>query len=132
LRSGQRVEDAVAAAARLGASAVLFNCSQPEVMGAAIGVAVEWAAKRAESEPNLQIGVYANAFAALREKAEANAELHEMRADITPDGYLAWVSEWIEQGARIVGGCCGIGPEHIGAIRSMIDARARAARPITG
>ena len=26
---------------------------------------------------------------------------------------------WIEQGAQIVGGCCGLGPEHITAIADL-------------
>jgi S-methylmethionine-dependent homocysteine/selenocysteine methylase len=116
LRSGQRVVDAVAAATRLGAQAILFNCSQPEVMGAAVSIARQGAA-------GLRIGVYANAFAIVREQAQANSELSEIRGDLTPQGYLAWVNEWIDQGADIVGGCCGIGPEHIRAIRESISAR---------
>ena len=39
LRSGQPVGNAVAAAIRLEAAAVLFNCSQPEVMGEAVSAA---------------------------------------------------------------------------------------------
>ena len=40
LRSGEPVGEAVAAAARLGAAAILFNCSRPEVMGGAVSEAV--------------------------------------------------------------------------------------------
>ena len=32
---------------------------------------------------------------------------------ISPPDYLGYVRQWIEQGVQIVGGCCGIGPEHI-------------------
>jgi S-methylmethionine-dependent homocysteine/selenocysteine methylase len=113
LRSGQTVKAAVAAAARLGAQAVLFNCSQPEVMGAAVSVA-------RQSSASLPIGVYANAFAVVRKAAQANSELNEIRADLTPDGYLTWVNEWLARGASIVGGCCGIGPEHIKALHESI------------
>lgn len=111
LRSGQLVVDAVAAAARLEAQAVLFNCSQPEVMGAAVSEA---------RSTGLRIGVYANAFAPARKEAQANADLSEIRGDLTPCGYLTWVNDWIDRGADIVGGCCGIGPEHIQAIRDSI------------
>ena len=124
LRSGQRAVDAVAAAARLGAQAVLFNCSQPEVMGNAVTAARQWG--KDSTHPNagsLRVGVYANAFAAVRKDAEANAELNEIRSDLTPSGYLAWVHDWIYRGAGIVGGCCGIGPEHIHAIRESIEKR---------
>ena len=121
LRSGQSVVDAVAAAARLGAEAVLFNCSQPEVMGAAVSIARQRTFVSANPESkNLRIGVYANAFALLPKEAQANADLNEIRSDLTPECYLAWVKDWIDRGADIVGGCCGIGPEHIRAIRESI------------
>ena len=124
LRSGERALEAVAAAVGLGAEAVLFNCSQPEVMGAAISATADLLA-RLTPAPSTRIGVYANAFAAAGKgargtEAQANVELNEIRADLTPDGYLNWVHEWIGRGARIVGGCCGIGPEHIRAIRASI------------
>ncbi|MGO9935986.1 MAG: homocysteine S-methyltransferase family protein [Steroidobacteraceae bacterium] len=122
LRSGQRAFDAVAAAARLGAQAVLFNCSQPEVMGDAVSLARQWVSAHSDST-SLRIGVYANAFAVVRKEAQANSELNEIRSDLTPQGYLAWVNDWIHRGADIVGGCCGIGPEHIRAIRESIGKR---------
>ena len=32
---------------------------------------------------------------------------------ISPQDYLDYARQWISQGAQIIGGCCGIGPEHI-------------------
>ncbi len=32
---------------------------------------------------------------------------------ISPEAYLAEAKGWVAQGARAIGGCCGIGPEHI-------------------
>ena len=32
---------------------------------------------------------------------------------ISPDNYLREAEGWVEAGARLIGGCCGIGPEHI-------------------
>ncbi|TIV54146.1 MAG: homocysteine S-methyltransferase family protein, partial [Mesorhizobium sp.] len=40
-----------------------------------------------------------------------------------------WVDRWIGQGATVVGGCCGIGPEHIEAIRAFRDGRAANSAP---
>ena len=34
-------------------------------------------------------------------------------AVISPDDYLRQAETWVEAGARLIGGCCGIGPEHI-------------------
>jgi S-methylmethionine-dependent homocysteine/selenocysteine methylase len=30
------------------------------------------------------------------------------------------VQNWVGKGATIVGGCCGIGPEHIAALRGAL------------
>jgi S-methylmethionine-dependent homocysteine/selenocysteine methylase len=127
LRSGQSVVDAVAAAVRLGAHSLLFNCSQPEVMGAAVSLAAQSLRGTVQSATP-GIGVYANAFTprSMEVKANANVDLNDMRSDLTPADYLVWVNEWIGRGARIVGGCCGIGPEHIRAIRESITRRAPA------
>jgi len=111
LRSGETVTDAVQAALALGAKAVLFNCSQPEVMEAAV-----IAARQVIGEKAVAIGVYANAFPPQSKKATANAVILDIRADLDPPSYTGWAQRWVDQGATIVGGCCGISPEHIGAL----------------
>jgi S-methylmethionine-dependent homocysteine/selenocysteine methylase len=108
LRSGETIEAAVDMARRLGAKAVLFNCSAPEVMEVAIQ-----RAKAQLGDDRVEIGVYANAFAHGEEPVEANAGLREIRADLDPLRYLGWAQKWVASGATLVGGCCGIGPEHI-------------------
>jgi S-methylmethionine-dependent homocysteine/selenocysteine methylase len=35
---------------------------------------------------------------------------------IAPEGYLAAAKIWVDDGIRIIGGCCGIGPDHIRAL----------------
>ncbi|WP_179506150.1 MULTISPECIES: homocysteine S-methyltransferase family protein [unclassified Sphingomonas] len=118
LRSGESVADAAAAAQRLGAKALLFNCSQPEVMAAAVGQA-----KTALAGTDVAIGVYANAFPPQGADAEANSGLSPIRADLTPEGYAAFARAWAGEGATILGGCCGIGPEHIAVLRQELAAR---------
>lgn len=110
LRSGEPVTDAARVAAELGAEALLFNCSQPEVMGPALRVAASTARSAGTA---LRLGVYANAFPPQRKDAAANSELLGLRADLDPPSYLHWTRQWVTDGAAIVGGCCGIGPEHI-------------------
>lgn len=112
LRSGETVAQAAALAGELGARAILFNCSQPEVMGAALDAA------RDVLDGGTMIGVYANAFPPMSADAEANSGLDDIRADLTPDGYARFAREWRAKGASIIGGCCGIGPEHIARLRS--------------
>jgi len=115
LRSHESVEAAVRAALDWNAEALLFNCSQPEVMAAALDTA-----RRALGGATLTLGVYANAFPPHEENEEANAALSDIRADLDPPRYLRFVQDWLKRGAGIVGGCCGIGPEHIAAIRKAV------------
>jgi len=113
LRSGEPVGEAVAVALTLGAQAVLFNCSQPEVMEAAV-VAAKQALAQAGSD--IAVGVYANAFPAQSKKATANAVILDIRDDLDPLSYVGWAQRWVDQGATLVGGCCGISPQHIGEL----------------
>ncbi|WP_455920874.1 homocysteine S-methyltransferase family protein [Pseudomonas putida] len=113
LRSGEPVADAAKAAAELGVQVLLFNCSQPEVIGAAIDAARDtFAALGAE----VAIGAYANAFPPQPKDAKANDGLDELREDLDPPGYLQWAADWRARGATHIGGCCGIGPEHIAVL----------------
>lgn len=126
LRSGESVAEAVRVAVALGVHAVLFNCSQPEVMGQAVIVARQVID---DAVAHVQVGVYANAFPVVSEEAEANATLLEIRPDLGPDAYLRWGRRWVEQGASIVGGCCGIGPEHIARLHSDLQPTEPGAAP---
>jgi S-methylmethionine-dependent homocysteine/selenocysteine methylase len=38
---------------------------------------------------------------------------------ISPEAYAIEVGEWIKSGARIIGGCCGIGPAHISELKTQ-------------
>ncbi len=114
LRSGEAVAEAVATTLKAGASGIFFNCSQPEVMSEAIV-----AARRVidgTQNSSIALGVYANAFLPEPPSDEPYAGISEIRSDLDPANYLKWVQRWTEQGATVVGGCCGIGPEHIAAI----------------
>jgi S-methylmethionine-dependent homocysteine/selenocysteine methylase len=119
LRSGEPVAAAARRAGRLGASAVLFNCCQPEVIGPALIDARE--ALGAQLHSDVLVGAYANAFAPQRSDAAANAELSTLRSDLSPSDYLDWAREWRKDGANIIGGCCGVGPEHIAALRTGLN-----------
>ena len=69
------------------------------------------------AQGRLKLGVYANAFEPVQgQMNEANDGLDPIRADATPENYLAWARQWVDLGAEIIGGCCGIAPEHIRAL----------------
>ena len=37
-------------------------------------------------------------------------------ADVEPEAFADAATGWVDRGVRIVGGCCGLGPEHIQAL----------------
>ena len=118
LRSGERVTDAVTALASAGVSAILFNCCQPEVIEGALKVAS--ARLQALGRTDIRLGAYANTFPPQPKEATANDGLDEIRADLGPQDYLGWAERWRAVGANLIGGCCGIGPEHIQALASRL------------
>ena len=116
LRSGESIEAFAEAMHELGVDAVLFNCSQPEVMRAGIARA------RAVLPASVQVGAYGNAFDDKPEGYAANEYVMTHRHDIEDGGYTEFVEAWVEAGATIVGGCCGVMPRHIAHVRAALDA----------
>jgi 5-methyltetrahydrofolate--homocysteine methyltransferase len=43
--------------------------------------------------------------------------------DVSPEDMASHVSKWIENGARIIGGCCGTTPQHLKAIHDALAAQ---------
>lgn len=117
LRSGETIKAAAEWAVGSGAAALLFNCAKPEVMQKAVETA---AAVFADKGVNLKIGVYANAFETDTEEKAANEGLHDTRQDLTGDVYSRFACQWADAGATMIGGCCGIGAEHIHTVATAL------------
>lgn len=113
LRSGESVTSAAQLAAELGADALLFNCSEPEVMEAAIVEA------RSVLPEAVAVGAYANAFEEKEGGYAANGVILDHRPELNDGGYTDFVERWLDAGASIVGGCCGIMPEHIALLDEL-------------
>lgn len=121
LRSGETVSAAASAAVRLGADALMFNCSRPEVIEDAL---VSARPILTNSGRNIGLGAYANAFEpSANQTNAANEALDPLRHDSGPENYLVWVRRWLSAGADKVGGCCGIGPEHIALLADALAKR---------
>lgn len=118
LRSGDSVVDAIKAMVNAKVDAILFNCCQPEVIGQAVRVTQSQLARLGVG--NIEIGAYANAFPPQLENTKANETLNDMRADLTPSSYLNWARKWVQDGATLIGGCCGIGPGHISVLSQKL------------
>ena len=120
LWSGEPVAAAVRAAVDLGATVVSFNCCPAETITTAIRIAVEVADGAAE------IGGYANRFVSTHadpESGEANERISALRDDLDPDNYGEVVGSWLDAGATVVGGCCGMEPAHIARIAALVSDR---------
>jgi len=106
--------------------AILFNCAEPE--------AISRAFERIRDSPNLQqllsergvlLGAYANRLTPVDPDwtMEGSDGPQAMRDDLSPDDYYEkFVSKWVNDlGVQIIGGCCGISPEHIAHLTSKLS-----------
>ena len=114
LRSGENLEDVKAVINNHFVEAVLINCSPPEVVGNALSIL---------SKMGLAFGAYANGFSKISSdflKTRPTVDALTARKDLGPEEYSNFVTNWIRNGASIVGGCCEIGPTHISKIAQII------------
>ena len=113
LRSGESIRDAWEDIANSGISAVLLNCSPPEAISKVLPELV--------SLCELPVGAYANAFTPIPEKWDFHGEqsIPPSRTDVTPQAYADHAAGWIKFGARIIGGCCEVGPAHIAQLNRL-------------
>ncbi|WP_413700624.1 homocysteine S-methyltransferase family protein [Psychromonas sp. KJ10-10] len=91
---------------------IFFNCSIPEVIEQAIKDTTTVLANKNKS---INIGAFANSFTPISASHRANEAVQGSR-DLSPEEYLSFAKKWHSLGANIIGGCCGIGPEHIQAL----------------
>ena len=114
LRSGESISDAWADIEHSGISAVLLNCSPPEAISRVL--------PELFSLCDLPVGAYANAFTPIPEKWDFHGDgsIPPPRTDVTPSAYADHALDWIAAGARIIGGCCEVGPEHISRLNRVL------------
>lgn len=116
LRSGERIAQVVERVSKSNATGLMFNCSIPEIMASALQEAKQAIEER---ESNLQLGVYANKFTPIKTTQDSRSQEIEMR-EIEPQGYAQFAEQWQALGATVIGGCCGIGPEHIAVLSAQL------------
>ncbi len=92
--------------------AVLLNCASPEVLEQVY----PRFSRLANGRPH---GLYAH----LGEPDDRLGWKLPERHD--PERYADWMSGRLEDGARLVGGCCGTAPDHIAALSRLLDRRHR-------
>lgn len=116
LRSGEDVGEIAPLVQRFAPEAVLINCSRPEAIPAALEIIKGF---------GVMFGAYANGFTRISDGFLAEfptVDSLEQRKDLGPEAYADQAMGWVEQGARIVGGCCEVGPEHIAELARRLRA----------
>ena len=113
LLSREPLEPAAAEMERGGADAVLVNCAPPEDVTRAL--------PRLKKSCQRPFGGFAHIgrFSPPSWKFEFFPQFTDTE-EWPPERYAREAACWREQGARIVGGCCGTGPAHIAALRAAL------------
>ncbi len=93
----------------LGVGALLINC----LPAFRVEGTLQWLADFTD----LPLGVYPN----LGRYVDPQWRFDE---HTTPDGYVTQALAWHDEGARILGGCCGVRPAHIAALAQALDGKA--------
>jgi 5-methyltetrahydrofolate--homocysteine methyltransferase len=106
---GTSIKDAAVALEEAGADIIGSNCGN----GAAQMVEI---AKEFRQHAHVPVAIQSNA--GLPVKVGSGLVYTE-----TPDFVAARAAEMLDLGVQIVGGCCGTTPDHIRALRKMVDAR---------
>jgi S-methylmethionine-dependent homocysteine/selenocysteine methylase/SAM-dependent methyltransferase len=111
--------DAFGRAARrfeeMGVGALLLNCIPPDHVPGMLSWLRDFTDMPLGVYPNL--GYFTNAG-------------WRFETDITGEKYAEMAQHWREEGAQIIGGCCGVGPEHIAAAaKALADTKPGHERP---
>jgi S-methylmethionine-dependent homocysteine/selenocysteine methylase len=106
LYSGEPLKEAVAAVMPLGPTAFSINCVSPRVIATALANLC--------AASSLPFGVYANVGVPGKEHNEI------MSCDVTEEEYSAFALRWRQEGAAILGGCCGTTPAYIQKVTEVL------------
>ena len=109
LRSGETVAEAYELVTPFSPDAFLFNCTDPQAITFGLSELLEMTDK--------PVGAYPNSFH-VPEGWTLDNEVSLDRREMSPEEFLRVATKWEAMGALIIGGCCGIGPDHISLLAS--------------
>jgi len=110
---------------QINLKAILFNCSEPEAITMALrSIKNNKYLLDKLKEQKILLGAYANRLTPIEDSwsLQESEETQSMRTDINPQQYFEdFVQEWVNDlGVQIIGGCCGVTPEHIAYIHEKM------------
>jgi S-methylmethionine-dependent homocysteine/selenocysteine methylase len=104
LWSGEPLEAAVDDVADIaGVEKLLINCSSVNSVSKAVPILKQ------KADEGVEVGGYANGFVTVKSDGKGS----DYDEDLTPEKYASIAKGWIHNGATVIGGCCGVFPEHI-------------------
>lgn len=104
LRDGEPLADAIAALAEYDIDTILIMHTDVRLIDACLDVALQaWSGT---------VGVYAHSGKFMNGSWVFDGV-------ISAEEYLSCAGRWVERGVPLIGGCCGIGPEHIKALAEL-------------
>jgi S-methylmethionine-dependent homocysteine/selenocysteine methylase len=110
LLSGETVAAAAAALLPLEPAALAINCTPAVTLAEPLAALLAVTGGR-------PVGAYGN----IGYPAPDHGWVATRAQD--PDAYAELARGWLDQGARLIGGCCGTTPAHIARLRRMLDDR---------
>ena len=108
LRSKETIKEAFQVAEKFNPDAYLFNCTDP--------IAITEGVKTLKSLTDKMVGCYPNVFGVPYDWTLDNEVQVEPR-DLSVRQFVDYKNLWESLGVEIVGGCCGIGPDYIKALK---------------
>ncbi|MEA2622371.1 MAG: hypothetical protein QOH61_1281, partial [Chloroflexota bacterium] len=91
---------------QMGIDALLLNCIPPDHVDGMVSYLRDFT--------DLPLGVYPNL-------GYYTDEGWRFEPGVGSAEYAAMARRWREEGAQIIGGCCGVGPAHVGAAREVLE-----------
>ncbi|MFI5090703.1 MAG: homocysteine S-methyltransferase family protein [Terriglobales bacterium] len=121
LLSREPLAQAIREVEKLGAQAVLVNCAPPAEIGRALA--------KVKAATRLPYGGFAHIgrFSPPSWKFEFFPQFSETET-WPPERYAGEAQRWRDEGATILGGCCGTTPAHIAALHAALGARREGAK----
>jgi S-methylmethionine-dependent homocysteine/selenocysteine methylase len=110
LRSGEPITEIIPLLSEFDLAALLVNCSPPEAVSQALPLL---------AGHGIPVGAYANGFVEIAVdylQEGATVDRLQTRTNFGPEVYAGFAEAWAADGATIIGGCCEVGPAHIGEL----------------
>ena len=127
LRSGETISEAAQLLDHLAVDGFLCNCCSPESIDAAAPELKRIGRGKWGGYPNTFLPVdtsglnYGERNLDPSDWERYQAAALPFRQDMPPRVFAGHARSWLQGGAKILGGCCGAGPEYIAELRKVVD-----------